>query len=402
MNRKTQPVVYLDNNATTPLTPDVLEATLPYLKDSFGNPSSPYELGRSAALAVDNARRQTARLIGVDPDRIIFTSGGTESNALALLGSLPGLKPRNEVILSAVEHASLWAWRERLAGMGYTVHVAPVDALGDLDLVALSDLLNDRTALITVMVANNETGIIYPIKKVVELAHAVGAKVHTDAVQAVGKVPINLYEIGVDYASVCGHKYHGNKGIGCLYIRDPDGFSPMLYGGEQEFGRRPGTEPVSSIVSLGAASATAIEWQRGRGPGELVSMRDDFESRLEAVVKDIVVVGRGQPRLPNTSLLLIPGIETEPLLALLDMEGIACSSGSACASGAHEPSHVLKAMQLASDGVAVLRVSSSRLTKRGDYNRLLEILPGLIQRLRYGSTRLNEAAAGDGKKPVVI
>jgi len=379
---KKKPTTYLDNNATTMIAPEVLEAMLPFLHEQYGNASSPYGLGRSAALALDAARSQVARLIGVPAENTVFTSGGTESNAMAILGSLPNQKSRREVIVSAVEHASVWAWSNRLAEMGYTVKVIPVDSGGALDLSALESMLSERTALVSVMVANNETGIIYPIKRVVELAHAAGALVHTDAVQAVGKVPINLHEIGVDYASVCGHKYHAIKGIGCLYIRNAEGFTPLIRGGEQEFGRRPGTEPVASAVSMGAASDLASEWQHSKSPGALAAMRDEFENRLEDQIPDVQVVGRSEPRLPNTSLLLIAGVHTEPLLALLDMEGLACSSGSACASGAHEPSHVLKAMNVGNDLTGVLRISASRFTRSDDYGRLLELLPGIVQRLR--------------------
>lgn len=379
---KKKTTTYLDNNATTMIAPEVLEAMLPYLGDQYGNASSPYGLGRSAALAVDTARSQVARLIGVSAENTIFTSGGTESNAMAILGSLPAQKSRRDIIFSAVEHASVWAWKGRLAEMGYQVLVVPVDSSGALNLSIFESMLSDRTALVSVMVANNETGVIYPIKKVVELAHAAGALVHTDAVQAVGKVPINLHEIGVDFATVCGHKYHAVKGIGCLYVRNVDSYVPLMLGGEQEFGRRPGTEPVASVVSMGAASELASEWQHSKSPGALAAMRDEFENRLEDQIPDVEVVGRSEPRLPNTSLLLIRGAHTEPLLAFLDMEGLACSSGSACASGAHEPSHVLKAMNLGDDQTAVLRISASRFTRSDDYGRLLELLPGIVQRLR--------------------
>lgn len=377
--------IYLDNNATTRPATEVVEAMLPYIRDEYGNPSSPYSMARTAALAVDHARHQVSQILGVEQNKIVFTSGGTESNAMAILGSLPALKPRDEVILSSVEHASVRAWSERLSGMGYTVRTIPVDREGQLDLDAYSSMLSSRTALVSVMAANNETGIMYPIKKITAMAHSVGARMHTDIVQAVGKIPVQLADYGIDYAAVCGHKYHAVKGIGCLYIREPSGFEPRFLGGEQEFGRRPGTEPVASIVALGAASEIASAWLHGEGPAHMTAMRDAFELRVESLVPGIRIVGQSQPRLPNTSMLLIDGVDTEPLLALLDMEGLACSSGSACASGAHEPSLVLAAMGLVPPPPAkqaVLRVSSSRYTREQDYAKLADVLPGLIAHLK--------------------
>jgi len=374
--------IYFDNNATTAVAPEVVEAMLPYLREFYGNPSSPHRFARGPAVAVAKARDQVARLVNAPADSLVFTSGGTESNAMAINDALARDPSRTEVILSAVEHASVWAWRERLVVRGVRVHVIPVDRNGVLDLGALEEFLSPRTALVSVMMANNETGVIYPVKKIAELAHRAGALMHTDVVQAAGKIPISLADSGVDYAAICGHKYHAVKGIGVMYTRRTDNFSPVMLGGEQEFGRRPGTEPVASAVAMGKASELAGAWLAESSDQALAAMRDSFEDWLAGAISDAVIAGRGGDRLPNTTLVLIPGVETEPLLAMLDMEGLACSSGSACASGAHEPSHVLKAMGYSESFGAVLRISSSRYTTASEYQHLREVLPAVVDKLR--------------------
>jgi cysteine desulfurase len=374
--------VYLDNNATTAVAPEVVEAMLPYLREFYGNPSSPHRFARGPAVAVAKARDQVARLVNAPAESLVFTSGGTESNAMAISDALARDPFRNEVILSAVEHASVWAWRERLASRGVLVHVIPVDRNGQLDLGVLAGYLSPRTALVSVMMANNETGVVYPVKKIAELAHRAGALMHTDAVQTAGKILVNLADHGVDYASLCGHKYHAVKGMGIIYTRATNRYTPLMLGGEQEFGRRPGTEPVASVVAMGRASELAGAWLAEGGDRALAAKRDAFEDWLAGAISGVVIAGRGGDRLPNTTLALIPGVETEPLLALLDMEGLACSSGSACASGAHEPSHVLKAMGYSEASGAVLRVSSSRYTTADEYRRLQEVLPAIVEKLR--------------------
>lgn len=374
--------IYFDNNATTRVAPEVLEAMMPYFREEYGNPSSPHGFARKPAMAVAAARDSVARMLGAQADQIVFTSGGTESNAMALWGFLAPGSPRNEVIVSAVEHASVWAWRDRLGAAGYIVRVVPVNRSGALELDTLAGMLCERTALVSVMLANNETGVVYPLKRIAEMAHAVGVRVHTDAVQAVGKIPLNLASCGVDSAAICGHKYHASKGIGALYLRDPSGFAPLWVGGEQEFGRRPGTESVPLVAGLGVASECAEAWLIAGGADKTATARDAFEMWLGGAVPDIVVLGKSEARLPNTSFLLIRGVETEPLLALLDMGGVACSSGSACASGAHEMSHVVRAMGWADEAAAVVRISASRYTEPRDYERLREVLPAAVARLR--------------------
>ena len=360
---------YFDNNATTALAPEVLETMLPYLREHYGNPSSPHGFARKPAMAVAKAREQVAALVDVPPASIVFTSGGTESNALAIHAALAAQPARKEVVFTAVEHVSVLGWQKRLMERGYRVHVVPVNRDGALNLDHLKSLLSDKVALVSVMLANNETGIMYPLQQIANLAHAAGARVHTDAAQAAGKISMSLSGLGVDYATICGHKFHAMKGIGALYLRDNHCLSPMMAGGEQEGGIRPGTEPVALMVSLGVAAELA----RNK-PSATAPLRDEFEAWLAQKSPGVIIAGQNQPRLPNTTLALFPDIETEPLLALLDMNGIACSSGSACASGAHEPSHVLAAMGLDTLNAATVRISASRYTTAEDYARLREAL----------------------------
>lgn len=367
---------YFDNNATTAIAPESLEAMWPFLRDHYGNPSSPHAYARKPAMAIASAREQVAALIGAPSQSVVFTSGGTESNAMAIHAALAARPARRDVIFSGVEHAAVWGWRPRLEAQGFRVHVVPVKKSGELDLDYLARTLSPDVALVSVMLANNETGIIYPIQQITAMAHAAGARVHTDAVQAAGKISMSLVELGVDYAAVCGHKCHAVKGIGALYVRDAHGFEPLMFGGEQESGRRPGTESVPQIVSFGAAAALVRSL-----PEDLGARRDELERWLASTFPGVIIAGKNQPRLPNTTLALFPGIETEPLLALLDMHGVACSSGSACASGAHEPSHVLAAMKLDHIRAAVVRISSSRYTTSEDDAKLRYALQASITQL---------------------
>jgi cysteine desulfurase len=382
---------------------------LPYLKEHYGNPSSPHGMARAPALAVKKARDQVAGLLCVPSSSLVFTSGGTESNAMAIHAALAARPDRKEIVFSAVEHAAVWGWRARLERQGHTIKIAPVNRDGALDLDQLASLITERTALVCLMLANNETGVIYPVHEVAKLTRKVGAWLHTDAVQAAGKIPFQGGDIqvmsaapaavggsagavtncmsplgaGVDSAAICGHKFHAIKGIGAMYIREAAGFSPLMLGGEQEGGLRPGTEAVPSIVSLGAAAAEAAKWLKSGESDTMLVRRDGFEDWLLETFPDTIIAGKHQPRLPNTTLAIFPGIDTEPLLALLDMAGVACSSGSACASGAHEPSHVLAAMGLDQpQPAAVVRISSSRFTTVEDYTRLREALRNAVAKLR--------------------
>lgn len=377
-------LVYLDANATTRTDPRVVEAMLPYFTSYFGNPSSKYALGGHAALAVKRARAQLAELIGAaQPHELIFTSGGTESINSAILSALEAAPRRREIITTAVEHPAvlaLSAWLEK--NKGIRVHVIPVDRQGRLDILAYREALSDRVAIVSMMWANNETGVLNPVADLAELAKEVGALFHTDAVQAVGKCPIALQATAIDMLSLSGHKLHGPKGIGALYVRNGLRFRPQIKGGQQERGRRAGTENVPGIVGLGMAAelagrAMADEDIRVRG------LRDRLEREILARVPDCVAVGARAERLPNTSNIAFSFIDSEAIVTLLDRAGIAVSMGSACSTGSFEPSHVLQAMQIPDEAVrGGIRFSLSRDNTDADIDRALDIVPGVVAKLR--------------------
>jgi cysteine desulfurase len=376
--------VYLDSNATTRTDPRVVDAMLPYFSTYFGNPSSKYALGGHAALAVKRARAQLQDLIGAaHPHELIFTSGGTEAANAAVLSALEAAPRRREVVISAVEHPavlSLCAWLEK--NKGIRVHVVPVDRQGRLDIVAYREALSDRVAIASIMWANNETGVINPVADLAELAKEVGATFHTDAVQAVGKCPIDLDATMIDMLSLSGHKLHGPKGIGALYVRNGVRFKPQIKGGQQERSRRAGTENVPGIVGLGvaaglAAAAMADEDIRVR------ALRDRLERGIVARIDHCVAVGARAERLPNTSNIAFSFIDSEAIVTLLDRAGIAASMGSACSTGSFEPSHVLVAMKVAPEAVrGGVRFSLSRDNTDADIDRALDIIPGVIAKLR--------------------
>jgi len=365
-------MVYLDNNATTPVAPEVREAMLPYLSGAFANPSSPYHLARSASGAVDQAREQVAALIGATPEEIVFTSGGTESNNTAVRGAARCVADRDHVITTRVEHSSVLNCCNQLSDNALRISLLPVDGNGELDLTALDRLLTRRTALVSVMLANNETGVLFPVREAAERAHAHGALFHTDAIQAAGKIPIDVNELGADLLSLSGHKFHGPKGIGALYIRKGCTIPALLQGGQQERGRRPGTENVPGIAGMGKAAELASEHiacMRTR----VRALRDDFEHALRERCPGIQVAGAAASRLPNTSTVLFDGVEAEALLTMLDLRGICCSSGSACATGSPEPSHVLDAMGLtARTSRSAVRFSLSRYNTKEELARAVD------------------------------
>ncbi|WP_322514454.1 cysteine desulfurase NifS [Rhodopseudomonas palustris] len=377
-------IVYLDANATTRTDPRVVDAMLPFFSGYFGNPSSKHALGGHAARAVKHAREQLQALVGAaHPHELIFTSGGTESANTAILSALEAAPRRREIITTAVEHPavlSLCAWLEKHKGI--RVHVVPVDRNGHLDIVAYREALSDRVALVSMMWANNETGVINPVADLAELAKEVGALFHTDAVQAVGKCPIELQSTAIDMLSLSGHKLHGPKGIGALYVRSGAAFKPQIKGGQHERGRRAGTENVPGIVGLGmaaelAAEAMADEDIRVRG------LRDRLEREILARVDHCVAVGARAERLPNTSNIAFSYIDSEAVVTLLDRAGIAASMGSACSTGSFEPSHVLMAMKVAEDTVrGGVRFSLSRDNSDDDIDRALAVIPGVVAKLR--------------------
>lgn len=337
-------MIYLDHNATTPLDPVVLEAMSPWLTGPCANPHSAHPLGLLAEGALVEARAQVATSLGAEPAELVFTSGGTESLNHALRGAFEGRTTRRRVVASAVEHSAVMAVLRWLQGQGVEVVLVPVRASGVLDLDALEAALTTDTALVSVMLANNETGVLQPVPEVAALARSRGVLVHTDAVQALGRVPVDIRALGVDLLSFSGHKLQGPKGTGGLFIRRGIRLKPLVLGGEQERGRRGGTENVPGIVGLGRACALAVE--RLPRVGGLAELRDRLEAGLLHHGRGAVVHGADAPRLPNTSLVSFPGRDGEALLLGLGQRGICVSVGSACTTGQREPSHVLRAMQV--------------------------------------------------------
>jgi cysteine desulfurase len=375
--------VYLDNNATTRTDPRVVAAMLPYFTDQFGNASSAHLFGIKVGEALRNARRKLQALIGAAYDHeIIFTSGGTESDNAAILSALEVQEGRDEIVTTSVEHAAILSLVACLSKMrGVKVHIVEVDPAGRVDLAAFEKALGPRTAIASVMWANNETGTIFPVAQLAKITHAAGALFHTDAVQAVGKIPIDLKSTDIDMLSLSGHKLHGPKGIGALYVRKGVKFGPLIRGGHQERGRRGGTENVPAIVGLGEAAelaATHLEEEMTR----VCALRDRLEQGILRLGR-CIVTGDRQNRLPNTSNIAFENLEGEALLVHMNRAGIAASSGSACTSGSTEPSHVLRAMKVPVTALhGAIRFSLSRENSDEDIDRVLEVLPDILSKLR--------------------
>ena len=374
--------IYLDNNATTRLDPMVLEAMMPFMTDHYGNPSSIHGFGEPVRKGIERAREQVAALLGAAHDsEIIFTSCATEANSTAILSAVEALPERKEIITSVVEHPAILEVCEHLERRGYTIHRLPVDTQGRLDLDHYQSLLSDNVALVSVMWANNETGVLFPIAEMAELAHEQGALFHCDAVQVVGKIPIAVGQTRIDMLSCSAHKFHGPKGVGCLYLRRGTRFRPLLRGGHQEYGRRAGTENICGIVGMGAACELANIHLPGMT--HIGQLRDRLEHRLLASVPSVMVMGGGQPRVPGTVNLAFEFIEGEAILLLLNQAGIAASSGSACTSGSLEPSHVMRAMNIPYTAAhGTIRFSLSRYTREKEIDYVVATLPPIIDRLR--------------------
>jgi cysteine desulfurase len=360
--------VYLDYNATTPLDPSVLDAMSAALRDVFGNASSLHWFGQQARAAVDDARGQVAALIGSTPQEIVFTGSGTEADNLALRGIAAIAKePRRKVLYSAIEHHAVVNTAKALAEEGLPVVAVRARQDGSVDLDDLVSKLDEQTALVAVMLANNETGVLQPLGEIVKLARGRGALVHCDAVQAIGKVPVDVKALDVDTLALSAHKIYGPKGMGALYVRRGTRMKALVRGGSQERNRRAGTENVAGIVGLGRAAALAAERLAREGP-RLASLRDDLERRL-LEIPGARINGTG-PRVPNTCNVSFEGVEAESLLMALDLAGVAVSTGAACAAGAIEPSHVLRGMGLPVERVqASLRLSLGRPTTASDVER---------------------------------
>lgn len=382
-------IIYLDNNATTCVAPEVLEAMMPYFGEMYGNPSSIHRFGGSVAEKIENARCQVAELLGArwrDRDghaaEIIFTSCGTEGDNAALNSAVCARQGRKKVITSMVEHPAVLHYCDELERRGYTVVKIKVDARGRLDMEQLKQETDENTAVVSIMWANNETGTIFPVKEACAIAHAKGALFHTDAVQAAGKVKIDVDDAEIDFLTISGHKLHAPKGVGALFVRRGIRFTPLIYGGHQERSRRGGTENVASIIGLGEAcriSSGILEKEYA----ELSAMRDELERRISASVPQIRINGDLENRLPGTSSISFECIEGESILMLLDMFGICASSGSACTTGSLEPSHVLRAMGIPySAAHGTVRFSFSRYNTMKDVEFVAEKLPPVIARLR--------------------
>jgi len=376
-------VVYLDNNATTKVDPQALEAMLPYFSDYYGNPSSMHSFGGGVAAHIRTAREQLARLLGASADEIVFTSCGTESDSTAIRAAIESYPAKRHLVTSRVEHPAIKNLFETLSKKGYRTTFVPVDGQGRLDLDSFYDSLSDETAIVSLMWANNETGVIFPIEEISRAVKERGIVFHTDAVQTVGKIPIDLGNTGIDMLSLSGHKIHGPKGIGALYIRKGTKFSPFMIGGHQEKGRRGGTENTAAIVGLGKAAELAKQ-HLDAGDYRCVSeLRDRLENTILAGVPNTMVNGDREHRLPNTSSVAFEYVEGEAILLMLNEHGICASSGSACTSGSLEPSHVLRAMGVPFTAAhGSIRFSLSRYTTAKEIDLVLQKLPPIIARLR--------------------
>jgi cysteine desulfurase len=375
-------IIYLDNNATTQLDPAVIEEMLPFLTKYYGNPSSGYGFAAKARKAINLARERVAALLGCEPKEIVFTSGGTESNNAAINAARQPETRGEHVITSAVEHSAVLRPCQDLAKRGCDVTFLRVDRHGNLDLGELETAIRPKTVLVSIMWANNETGVIFPIEKIAEICREKGVLFHTDAVQATGKIPMGLRDTAINFLSLSAHKFHGPKGVGALYIRGATRFSPLISGGGQENGRRGGTENVASIVGLGKAAELALKYLT-EGKCNIRHMRDRFEKSVLATISGTSVNGEDAARLSNTSSLSFEGIESPSALLLLDRQGICCSAGSACRTGSQEASHVLQAMNPSADGARrSLRFSLGRFNTDAEIDRAIEVVPKVIEKLR--------------------
>ena len=386
-------IIYLDNNATTQLDPAVIEEMLPFLTKYYGNPSSGYSFAATARKAINLARERLAALLGCEPMEIVFTSGGTESDSAAINSARQFSARGQHVITSAVEHSAVLRPCQDLAKRGCTVTFLGVDRHGNLDLGELQAAIRPETALVSIMWANNETGVLFPIEKIAEICSEKDLLFHTDAVQATGKIPMRLRDTAINFLSLSAHKFHGPKGVGALYVSRGTRFNPLIAGGGQENARRGGTENVASIVGLGKAAELALKYL-AEGKCSIGSMRDRFEKSVLEIVSGAAVNGEGAARLSNTSSLSFEGIESPAALLLLDRQGICCSAGSACRTGSQEASHVLRAMNPNADGARrSLRFSLGRFNTDAEIDRVMEVVPKVIEKLRQSAVRTHVTTA---------
>jgi len=389
--------VYVDNNATTKVAPEVLEAMLPYFSDLYGNPSSMHFFGGQVQRKVNEAREKVADLLGADPSEIVFTSCGTESDNAAILGTLDSYPEKRHFVTSRVEHPAVGNVATYLGRKGYRITELSVDREGKLDLDELKEALADGTGIVSIMYANNETGVVFPIEEIGQIVKEKGIPLHTDAVQAVGKIPLNLQKSTIDLLSLSGHKLHAPKGVGVLYIRKGTKFSPFLIGGHQEKGRRGGTENVPYIVALGKACELAKRNMKDENT-RVKALRDYLEQKILEKIPNVLVNGDSNHRLPNTVSVSFEYVEGESILLMLSDLGICASSGSACTSGSLEPSHVLRAMGVPfTAAYGSIRFSLSVYNAKEEMDYIIEHLPPIIQRLRDISPFWKDYLKAQGK-----
>jgi len=384
--------VYLDNNATTPVLPEVLEAMRPFYLEEFGNASSIHHYGQHARAAVEKARASVAALLNARPAEIIFTSGGTEADNLAVFGLI---RAGDHVITSAIEHHAVLNSCKRLEQMGCEVTFVPVSGHGEIAPDDVRNALRPNTRLISIMMANNETGVLQPVEEIGRIALEADVFFHTDAVQAAGKVPIDVARIACDALSISGHKIHAPQGTGAMFLKKGTLIQPMLYGGSHERQRRAGTENLPGIVGLGKAAEMARQWLESGGPAAMAAMRDRLQEDVLGSAEAAGVNGLGAPRVPNTTNLWFDFIEGEALVIALDLKGLAVSSGAACSSGAIEPSHVLLAMGLSQQRArSSIRLSLGKQTTQQDIDFALQTVPETVTRLREISPLYRKQTVG--------
>jgi cysteine desulfurase len=399
-----KPPVYLDHAATTPVRPEVLEAMMPYLTDkSFGNPSSAHRFGRAARAGIEQARRQIAEALVAEPSQVIFTSGGTEADNLGIVGAALAARDRGAAmcaVVSAIEHKAVLAAAHAVCHLGGREVLLPVDRRGILDLRALDEALAGAPAIVSVMWVNNEVGTVQPVGDIAARCHEAGVIFHTDAVQAIGKVPVSVKELRCTLLTISGHKIGAPKGIGALIVRDRKAVEAIIHGGGQQFGIRPGTENVAGAVALGRA----VQLATGEQPSvaeRVSSLRDGLARRLKQTVSDLVINAEESERAPHLLSVAIPGADSEALLMHFDLAGVAVSSGSACSTGAVEPSHVLVAMGVSRElALGTIRFSLGRETTEADIERAVEVFPGVVEKVRKLAGVLGRAGGRSGGQSV--
>ena len=393
----TRPPVYLDHAATTPVRPEVLEAMLPYLTNqAFGNPSSAHRFGRAARAGIEQARREVAQAVGAEPNQVIFTSGGTEADNLGIIGAALAARDRGGhvcAVVSAIEHKAVLAAAHAVCHLGGREVVLPVDEDGQVSLDALDEALADRPAVVSIMWVNNEVGVIQPVAEIAGRCEAAGVVFHTDAVQAFGKVPVSVGDLPCTLLTLSGHKIGAPKGIGALIVRDRKAVEAIIHGGSQQYGIRPGTENVAGAVALGRAALLAAREQPVEAP-RLRALRHLLAERLRATVRDLVVNGDSADGAPHVLSVSVAGADSEALLMHLDLAGVAASSGSACSTGAVEPSHVLVAMGVPRElALGAIRFSFGRESSAEDVDRVVEVMPAVVAKVRQLAGVLGRAAS---------